>query len=94
MFGPDSSKEGFEDLPIVIDKFKADKSTNELINDLKKILNKKPIIICLDEADKLENNDILYFILEDLYKKTLILITNERSWLDELDKRVRSRLYA
>ena len=75
-------------------KFTADKSTNELINDLKKILNKKPIIICLDEADKLENNDILYFILEDLYKKTLILITNERSWLDELDKRVRSRLYA
>ena len=75
-------------------KFIIDKSTNELMNDLKKILNKKPIVICLDEADKLENSNILYFILEDLYKKTLILITNERSWLDELDKRVRSRLYA
>ncbi|MEK6932775.1 MAG: AAA family ATPase [Nanoarchaeota archaeon] len=75
-------------------KFIGDKSTHELINEIKPRLNKKPIVICLDEVDKLENDDVLYFILEEVYKKTLILITNERSWLDELDKRIRSRLYA
>jgi Cdc6-like AAA superfamily ATPase len=64
------------------------------MNDVKKILNRKSLVFCLDEVDKLENYDTIYFILEDLYKKTLILITNERSWLDELDKRIRSRLYA
>ncbi len=74
--------------------FTVDKSTDELMDDLKGILNKKSIVFCFDEADKLENFDILYFILEDIYKKSLILITNERSWLDELDKRIRSRLYA
>jgi len=75
-------------------KFTVDKSTDELMNDVKKILNRKSLVFCLDEVDKLENYDTIYFILEDLYKKTLILITNERSWLDELDKRIRSRLYA
>jgi len=75
-------------------KFTVDKSTDELMGDIKPILNRKAIVICFDEVDKLDNFDILYFILEDLYKKTLILITNERQWLDELDKRIRSRLYA
>jgi len=75
-------------------KFIGDKPTDELMKIIKPILNKKSLVICFDEIDKLENHDILYFILEDIYKKTLILITNERSWLDELDKRLRSRLYA
>ncbi len=75
-------------------RFLGEKSTDELINNIKPILNKKSVVICLDEVDKLENDDILYFILEDLYKKTLLLITNERLWLDDLDNRIRSRLYA
>ena len=75
-------------------KFTADKPTNELMNDIKPLLNKHPVVICLDEIDKIESDDVLYFILEDLYKKTLILITNEKSWLNDLDKRIHSRLYA
>ena len=75
-------------------KFIGDKSTDELMNVIKPLLNKKSIVFCFDEIDKLENYDVLYFILEDVYKKSVILITNERSWMDELDKRLRSRLYA
>lgn len=75
-------------------KFTVDKSTQDLLNDIRPILNKKSLVICLDEIDKLDNHDIIYFILEELYKKTLILITNERLWLEELDRRISSRLYA
>ena len=46
----------------------------------------------LDEADKLEDYDILYWILEDIYKKSIILITNHRSLVSDIDSRVKSRM--
>ncbi len=73
-------------------KFTQGKHTSELIKDITKILNKKPVAIILDEADKLQDMQILYLLLEDLYKKTIILITNELDFLSNLDNRIRSRL--
>jgi archaeal cell division control protein 6 len=68
------------------------KRTEELFAVLKNILNKKSVVFAFDEVDKLEEINILYDILEDIYKKSIILITNEKSWIDNMDDRVKSRL--
>ena len=73
-------------------KFTQGKHTSELIKDITKLLNKKPVVLVLDEVDKLQDMQILYLILEDLNKKTLILITNELEFLSNIDNRIRSRL--
>ena len=45
-----------------------------------------------DEMDKLEEIDFVYSILEDIYRKSIIMITNYRDSYAELDERIRSRL--
>jgi len=75
-------------------KFTHNKSSDELLKIITERLNKKPVVFCFDEVDKLNENDILYNLLEDVYKKTIILVTNEKDWLVKLDNRIRSRLYA
>lgn len=45
-----------------------------------------------DEADKIEDFDFLYPLLEEIYRKTIILITNYKEWLNKLDERILSRL--
>ena len=57
-------------------------------------LNKKSVVFVFDEVDKLEEFDFLYFILEDIHRKSIILITNYRSWFVGLDERIKSRLTA
>jgi archaeal cell division control protein 6 len=73
-------------------KFLNNKRTNELFSMLKKISNKKSVVFIFDEIDKLEDNDFLYTILEEIHRKTIILITNYRDQYSELDERIRSRL--
>ena len=73
-------------------KWIINKKTDELLQEVLKILNKKAAVIVLDEIDKLESEQIIYQLLEDLNRKCLILITNEKDWLAQLDQRVRSRL--
>lgn len=73
-------------------KFVQNRRTDELLKEIAKILNKKPAVIVLDEADKLSEVSIIYNLLEDIFKKAIILITNEKEWLSELDQRIRSRL--
>ena len=70
------------------------KRTDELVSVISSIVNKKSAVIVLDEADKLKDFDFLYSFLEDIYRKTIILITNEKDLLVNLDARVRSRLNA
>jgi archaeal cell division control protein 6 len=72
--------------------FTQNKNTDQLWTVLKQMLNKKPAVIVFDEIDKVEEPDVLYTILEDVLKKTLVLITNYKAWLLELDERVKSRL--
>lgn len=64
MFGPDSSKDGFENLPIVLDKFK---TTNETYTFWKEYFKKKKlhvIEITADEHDRLAANSqgVTHFI--------------------------------
>lgn len=73
-------------------KFTLNKSTDELLQVITGILNKGSCAICLDECDKIDSNDVIYYLLENIYKKTIILITNSKVWLDKLDMRIKSRL--
>jgi len=68
------------------------KNTHDLFKIVKDKLNKYSVVFCFDEVDKLEDYDILYMLLEDLYKTSIILITNYKTWLTQLDERIRSRL--
>jgi len=75
-------------------KFIQNKTKEELFDLAKKQFNKSPTVFVFDEVDKLEENDILYTVLEDIYRKTIFLITNYKSWVAELDERIKSRLTA
>ena len=73
-------------------KFIINKKTTELFSLIKQKLNKKGVVFVFDEIDKLEDMDFLYTILEDIYRKSIILITNYRDTYSELDERIRCRL--
>lgn len=73
-------------------KFLHNKNTNELFMLIKTRLNKGAAVFVFDEIDKLEDTDFLYTILEDIYRKSVILITNYRDSYTEMDERIRSRL--
>jgi cell division control protein 6 len=72
--------------------FVQNKKTDELFDVIKKEINKKSAVFVLDEVDKLEDVSFLYFLLEDIYRKSIILITNNKDWLVTLDSRIKSRL--
>jgi cell division control protein 6 len=75
-------------------KFLQQKKTSELFSLLKTKLNKPNTgtVFIFDEIDKLEDFDFLYTILEDIYRKAVFLITNEKEQYQGLDNRIRSRL--
>lgn len=68
------------------------KRTEELFEVVKNMLNKKSAVFAFDEVDKLEEIDFLYVILEEIYKKSVLLVTNYNNWVEDLDDRVKSRL--
>jgi len=68
------------------------KRTEELFTVIKNIVNKKAAVFAFDEIDKVEDYDFLYTIIEEIYKKSVFLITNHKDWLSELDQRIKSRL--
>ena len=70
------------------------KNTEELFEIVKNMVNKKSAVFCFDEIDKIEDFDFLYFLIESVYKKTILLVTNYKEWLVKLDERIRSRLGA
>jgi len=73
-------------------KFLLNKKTGELFELIKNKLNKSGAVFIFDEIDKLEELDFLYTILEDIYRKVVILLTNYRDSYGEMDERIRSRL--
>ncbi len=68
------------------------KRSDELFAAAAAIVNRKSCVLVLDEADKLTDLSALYAVLEDFQRKCIILVTNNPSFLAELDARVRSRL--
>ena len=73
-------------------KFTHNKKTEDLFKIIQAQLNKKAVVFCFDEIDKVEDLDFLYMILEKIYRKTIILITNYKEWATKLDERIKSRL--
>lgn len=73
-------------------KFIQNKKTTELFVLIQNKLNKKSAVFVFDEIDKLEEIDFLYTLIEDIYRKSIFLITNYRDSYSELDERIRSRL--
>ena len=73
-------------------KLTHNKRTDELFSIAKNFINKKAAIFVFDEADKIEDLDLLYMLLEDLYRKSIFLITNFEDWASNLDIRLKSRL--
>lgn len=73
-------------------KFTHNKKTEELFTVIENILNKKAAVFIFDEIDKIEDHDFLYLILERIYRKSIILISNYKEWIVDLDERIKSRL--
>jgi len=73
-------------------KFIQNKKTSELFDLIRSHLNKRSAVFIFDEIDKLEDTDFLYTILEDIYRKSIFLLTNYRDSYSDLDERIRSRL--
>lgn len=73
-------------------KFTQNKNTTELMKVVASICNKSAAVFVFDEVDKVEDFDFLYSLLEEIYRKSVFLITNYKSWLMELDERIKSRL--
>ena len=73
-------------------KLTHNKKTDELFEIVQRIINKKSAVFIFDEIDKSDDLDFLYNILEEIYRKTVILITNEIQWYNDLDQRIKSRL--
>ena len=74
--------------------FTHNKKTDELSRIVAHNLNKSSAVVVFDEIDKAEDTDFLYFLLEEIDRKVVFLITNFKEWLTELDERVKSRLMA
>ena len=73
-------------------KFIQNKKTEELFRWIKQAVNKKSVVFVFDEVDKLEDLDFLYMILEEIYRKSIILVTNYKEWIMDLDERIKSRI--
>ncbi|MBN2458460.1 AAA family ATPase [Candidatus Woesearchaeota archaeon] len=73
-------------------KFTQNKKTEELVRIVANIVNKKTAAFAFDEIDKAEDLDFIYTILEQVFKKSIVLLTNYKDWLLHLDSRIKSRL--
>ncbi len=73
-------------------RFTQNKKTDELFKEIVKLLNKKKVVFVFDEIDKADDYDFLYTLIEEIYKKSIILITNFKTFMNEMDERVKSRL--
>src|SRR3989344_6652070 len=58
-------------------KWVHDKNTDDLLKEIVE-LTKEGVVFCFDEIDKLADYSVLYSILEDVNKKAVISITNEK----------------
>lgn len=75
-------------------KLTHNKKTEELFEIAQRIINKKSAVFVFDEIDKADELDFLYMILEEIYRKSIIIITNDADWQKKMDPRIRSRLMA
>ncbi len=71
------------------------KNTFELLDVVGKFLNKGACVLVFDEIDKASELDFLYYFLEKVERKTVVLITNYKDeFMERLEPRIVSRLGA
>ena len=77
-------------------KLVQNKRTEELFDIVKQYVNKseRSAVFVFDEVDKIEDFDFIYSVLEDVFRKSVVLITNYKEFIAELDERIKSRLTA
>jgi len=73
-------------------KFTQNKKTDELYKALANVVNRKAAVFAFDEIDKCQDFDFLYTLIEQIFKKSIILITNHKEFILGLEDRVKSRL--
>ncbi|MBD3361666.1 AAA family ATPase [Candidatus Woesearchaeota archaeon] len=73
-------------------KFLQNKKTTELFRIIQKDLNTKAAAFIFDEIDKIEDFEFLYTLLNEIYHKSIILITNHKEILTDMEERIKSRL--
>lgn len=73
-------------------KWIQNRKTDELLKSVLPLLNKNKIVFVFDEADRVEEFNILYNLLEDVYKKVIIVISNDQNLVSGMDGRLKSRL--
>lgn len=72
--------------------FTQNKKTDELFRKISEIMNKASAVFVFDEVDKAEDFDFIYNLLEGVYRKSIVLITNFKELIIDLDTRIKSRL--
>lgn len=72
-------------------KFITNLRSNELFERIKKIINKKSAVFVFDEVDKLNEIDFLYLVLEEIHRKSIFLITNQKERFFSFEERIKSR---
>ncbi|MBS3108378.1 AAA family ATPase [Candidatus Woesearchaeota archaeon] len=73
-------------------KWIADKNTKDLIDEITNIINKKSAVIIFDEFDKMQDYSILYALLEKIYRKCILMVTNDAGSVRRIEPRIMSRL--
>ncbi len=66
--------------------------TDEVLYKIKKLVGDKGIVFALDEVDKAQDDDFLYYLAEEIPRLVLVMITNDRTWFSRVDQRIRSRI--
>lgn len=74
--------------------FTQNKNSEQLFEVIKGILNKKQSVLVFDEIDRAEDQAFLYSILNEIYKTSIIMITNVPEWIETIDHRIQSRILA
>jgi archaeal cell division control protein 6 len=73
-------------------KFTQNKKTEELFKIAANMINKKSAVFVFDEIDKVEDFDFLYVALEQIYRKVIVMITNHKDFILNIEDRIKSRL--
>jgi archaeal cell division control protein 6 len=73
-------------------RFTHNKKTDELFDIVANRLNKFSTVFIFDEIDKADDLDFLYMILQKIHNKAVILLTNYKDVIADMDVRIRSRL--
>ncbi|PIO06937.1 NACHT domain-containing protein [Candidatus Woesearchaeota archaeon] len=73
--------------------FTQNKKGIELFEVIAENMNQKSAVFIFDEIDKAEDLDFLYFINQKILRNCIVLITNYKDKLFDMDTRLRSRLF-